>query len=53
MATYSVSFGVTYFVEAETEDEATGKAVDLVIGDYGRGFWADAWVTDPEVVIGE
>jgi len=43
MPTFNVTFGVTYQVEAEFEDDAVDLAYNLMIEDWGTGFAHEAW----------
>lgn len=43
MPTYNVSFGVTYQVEAESEEDASDLAYELMIEDWGTAFARESW----------
>ena len=48
MVLYNVSFGVTYQVEAESEEDAADEAYNLMIEDWGTAFAHESWSTADE-----
>lgn len=50
MKTYTISFGVTFTVKAEDEAQAIDRAEDLCCEEWGKTFYREAWMSDPEEV---
>lgn len=49
MARYLMNVGVTYWINADSEADAESKIESMVLQDYGRAFFENAWYTPAEL----